>query len=305
MMKKTAMVLVGALALGVGAPNVAQASDIQLWVNEAVVEAEASMGEAFVNEVGRTMIPLRVVNTYFDYATEWQKDGRIHITGKDGAVDVTLQLGDGSYVANGQSGRFDTVPLVKEGRTYLPARDFGELYGSVYWDQASHTVWMTDSQIPLYRVMGDSLMRTSVDGTQRMMLDDAHQVSALNGDAVSAVKSATDGKMYVAVQYDNNAARQCVLFRDEGTALEDTGVTVNATSSFAVDGETVYHTMGTDAGPWTGDIDPYRLLISDGSEERSRVLDFKVNECTLDMKDGKLIATDPKGVEHVIDSIGR
>lgn len=305
MMKKTAMVLVGALALGVGAPDVAQASDIHLWVNEAVVEAEASMGEAFVNDAGRTMVPLRVVNTYFDYATEWQKDGRIHITGKDGVVDVTLQLGDGSYVANGQSGRFDTVPLVKDGRTYLPARDFGELYGSVYWDQESRTVWMTDSQSPLYRVMGQSLMRISVNGTQRMTLDEDHQVSALDGDAVSAVKPSADGKMYVAIQYDNNAARQCVLFRDEGTALEAMGVSINATSSFAVDGDIVYHTMGTDAGPWTGDIDPYRLLISNGAEECSRVLDFKVNACTLDMKDGKLIATDPKGVEHVIDGIGR
>ena len=304
-MKKTAMVLVGALALGVGAPNVAQASDIHLWVNEAVVEAEPSMGEAFVNDAGRTMIPLRVVNTYFDYATEWQKDGRIHITGKDGAVDVTLQLGDGSYVANGQSGRFDTVPLVKEGRTYLPARDFGELYGSVYWDQASHTVWMTDSQSPLYRVMGQSLMRTSVDGTQRMALDEGRQVSVQRGDTVCAVKSEADGKMYVALQYDNNAARQCVLFRDAGETLTDMGIMVNATSSFAVDGDIVYHTMGTDAGPWTGDIDPYRLLIFDGTEEHSRVLDFKVNECTLDMKDGKLVATDPKGVEHVIDGIGR
>lgn len=304
-MKKTVMFLAGMLALGVGVPGVAEASDIQLWVNEAVVAPEPSMGEAFVNDAGRTMVPLRVVNTYFDYETEWQKNGRIHITGKDGAVDVTLQLGDGTYVTNGQSGRFDTVPLVKEGRTYLPARDFGELYGSVYWDQESRTVWMTDSQSPLYRVMGQSLMRTSVDGTQRMALDEAHQVSAVRGDVVRAVKSAADGKRFVAVQYDNNAARQCVLFRDDGDTLTDMGVMVNATSSFAVEGETVYHTMGTDAGPWTGDIDPYRLLISDGVEERSRVLDFRVNECTLDMKDDKLIATDPKGVEHVIEGIGR
>ena len=283
----------------------ADAPDVNLIVNQAHVYGDEASGYPYVNDQYRTMLPLRIINDTLGYDTEWQKDGQIRITDKDQKVDVTLKIGSTDYTANGEAGKFETAPTTKNNRTYLPARDFGELYGSVYWDQASHTVWMTDSQIPLYRVMGDSLMRTSVDGTQRMMLDDAHQVSALNGDAVSAVKSATDGKMYVAVQYDNNATRQCVLFRDEGTALEDTGVTVNATSSFAVDGETVYHTMGTDAGPWTGDIDPYRLLISDGSEERSRVLDFKVNECTLDMKDGKLIATDPKGVEHVIDSIGR
>ena len=304
-MKKSVMVLVGALALGLSAPGVAQANDIQLWVNEAVVETETAMGEAFVNNAGRTMIPLRVVNAYFDYETEWNKDGHIHITGKDGGVDVILQLGDGSYVANGQGGRFDTIPFVKDGRTYLPARDFGELYGSVYWDKASHTVWMTDSQTPLYRVMGDSLVRTSVNGTKKMILDDMHQVSARRGDAVSSFKSEADGKMYVAVQYDNNTARECVLFCDEGTILRDVGVTINATSSFVVEKETVYHTMGTDAGPWTCDIDPYRLLISNGVEKSYRVLDFVVNDCTLDMKDGKLVAIDPKGVEHVIEGIGR
>ena len=48
------------------------------------------MGVPYINDVGRTMVPLRVVNDYLDYTTDWTSDGRIHISGKDGAVDVTL-----------------------------------------------------------------------------------------------------------------------------------------------------------------------------------------------------------------------
>jgi hypothetical protein len=70
----------------------------------------------------------------------------------------------------------------------------------------------------------------------------------------------------------------------------------------------VYHTDGVNVGGWQYDIQPKRLSVTTLGENggtKTYELDFVVNDCTLDMKDGKLIATDPKGVEHVIDGIGR
>ena len=50
------------------------------------------------------------------------------------AMDVPLAVRKLHHSAGGQSGRFETAPTLRHDRTYLPARDFSELYGSIYWD---------------------------------------------------------------------------------------------------------------------------------------------------------------------------
>ena len=78
--------------------------------------------------------------------------------------------------------------------------------------------------------------------------------------------------------------------------------TINATSSFTVDGDTLYYTDGTDAGPWSEYIQPNALHVTTiGGDTKTVTLDFAVNACCLDMVDGQLIATDSDGVQHVIE----
>ena len=302
-MKKRAMTISAVLAIACLLPGtIMAASDpINLWVNNDVAVTDESMGEAYINDAGRTMVPLRLVNDYLGYNTKWTSDGRIHVTGDNGALDVTLQVGSVDYVSNGAPGKFGTPPLVQNGRTYLPARDFSELHGSIYWDGESRTVWMIDTDTPLYRVMGRKIVRARIDGQQVMNISGENGVSAQRGDYVNRVKVEKDGTAYVAVNYDNDASGRGLLFRDDGDKLTCLEVRVNGTSSFAVDGDVVYHTMGTKAGPWTNAIDPHRLLLSTADTEKTYTLDFAVNECDLTMEKGKLIAIAPDGARHVID----
>ena len=73
-------------------------------------------------------------------------------------------------------------------------------------------------------------------------------------------------------------------------------------SSVYVDGNTVYYTDGTDAGPWHNPIVPNRLYAATiGGNTKTYTLDFAVNACTLDKVNGRLIATDSSGVQHVIE----
>ena len=109
------------------------------------------------------MIPLRLVSETLDYETNWQPDGSIHITSANGAVDVTLAVDSTAYTADGVAGTFETAPTLKNDRTYLPARDFAELYGSIYWDGDTRTVWIAQSEETMYQVIGEKVLRAKID----------------------------------------------------------------------------------------------------------------------------------------------
>lgn len=299
--KKYLAGLTCAALLALPTTALADSTDVSLIVNSDVVYADESSGQPYINDAGRTMIPLRVVSESMGYATDWQADGSIHITSADGEVDVTLQVGNADYTADGEAGQFDTVPTLKNDRTYLPARDFTELYGSIYWDNDTRTVWIYDGDGPTYRVLGNSLLRATADGIASVAMPEGSEVSSLGKPDIAVLQRVIDGVGYVAINYNNNHSQQCPLFRDDGDHMTKIA-TINASSSFTVDGDTLYHTDGTDAGPWSEYIQPNALHMTTISGDTKTVtLDFAVNACCLDMVDGQLIATDSDGVQHVIE----
>ncbi|MEE0434757.1 MAG: stalk domain-containing protein [Peptococcaceae bacterium] len=306
MKRKTWLLTAAALALGCWLPTAAMAesTDVELYVNYDEVYASETMGMPFINDNGRTMVPLRVVNENLDYITEWTNDGRIHITGKDGLVDVILQAGSTEYIANGEVGQFDTAPVIREnGRTYLPARDFGELYGKVYWDNEERTVWINDREGPVYAFSGDHMIRYDENSAQVVTMPEKYEVDMTDVQEFVCQQKELDGKQYLIIVYNRNVLMNGELFRDEGDHMIHLGG-INCTTDFTVDGNTLYSTMGTSAGHATGVIDPnelYASSIGDGGKSAIYTLDFAVNECALTMEDGNLIATSPDGTRHIID----
>lgn len=279
----------------------ADSTDVSLMVGDATISADEATGQPYINDAGRTMIPLRIVSESMGYATDWQPDGSIHITSADGTVDVTLQVGSANYTANGQAGTFETLPTLKNDRTYLPARDFTELYGQIYWDNDSRTVWIYNGDAPTYCVLGNSLLRATADGITSVAMPEGSEVSSFGKSDVIMQQRVINGVGYVAINYNNNHSQQCPLFRDDGDHMTKIA-TINGTSSFYVDGDTLYHTTGTSAGPWSDIIQPNILRVTTiGGDTKTYTLDFAVNTCTLDMVDDQLIATDSDGVQHVID----
>ena len=279
----------------------ADSTDVSLIVGDEYVVTDEAAGQVYINDAGRTMIPLRVVGDAMGYDTEWSS-GTVHVTGSDGAVDVTMTIGETAYTVNGEAGSFETAPVIQNGRTYLPARDFSELYGNIYWDGASRSVWITQDEGTSYRVLGNGLLRSDAGGIQPVAMPEGYAVSSFGKSDLVVNQRVIDGTGYAVINYDNNSSGQCSLFRDDGDAMTRLA-TVNGTSSFTVDGDTVYHTMGTSAGPWTSDIVPERLLVTDGTtgETTAYDLDFAVNACTLEMQDGQLVAVDRDGTVHAIE----
>ena len=286
-------------------PNtaLAESTDVNLIVNDTHVGSSEAEGQVYINDAGRTMIPLRLVSETLDYETNWQPDGSIQITSADGTVDVTLQVGSTAYTANGEAGTFATAPTLKNDRAYLPARDFTELYGSIYWDGDTRTVWIENGDAVTYRVLGNNLLRANADGIAPVTMPEGYEVSSLGKSDQVVNERVIDSVGYVAINYNMNHSQQCPLFRDDGDHMTYL-VTINGSASFWVVGDTIYHTAGTDAGPWSEYLEPnqlYKTTIGDEESTTSCDVGFAINACTISVDDDVLTAIDGSGSVHEVN----
>lgn len=305
--KKWLCGLTCAAVLAVPGAAFADATDINLIVNNAQVQTNEEVGQPYINNSNRTMIPLRIVNDMLGYDTAWNNDGTIRITNKDGDVDVTLKVGSANYTANGVAGKFHTVPTIKNSRTYLPARDFTEIYGSIYWENESRTVWISQTDGVDYQMVGKKLVRSDNKVMQELTVPQGYQILTNTPSDPIVLQRTINDVTYLGIKCSADISKPIPLFRDNGTALEYV-TDVYGSSSFYVDGNVVYYTDGTGAGGWEYPIKPNRLTVTTLGENgftKEVTVGFAINECTLDMKDGQLIAVDKDGVEHVVEGIGR
>ncbi len=298
--KKLFSGLMCAALLAAPSAALADSSDVHLLINNAYIGGSEADGQAYISDAGRTMIPLRLVSEVLDYQTDWQPDGSIRIHSADGTVDVTLQVGSTAFTANDVSGTFETAPTLKNDRTYLPARDFTELYGDIYWDNDSRTVWIAQSDKMQYQVIDGRLLRADNDGIQQMALPEGYTIYDESAAYPIMSQCVINDTGYLAILCKGSWTEPLPLFRDDGDHL--TYLTDIYPSCFCVDGDTVYYTDGFNAGGWSNPVEPNRLYAATiGGDTVSYMLDFAVNACVLDMVDGQLTATDGDGVQHVID----
>ena len=294
----------------------AESTDVQLIVNDAHVGSSEAEGQVYINDAGRTMIPLRLVSETLDYETNWQPDGSIQITSADGTVDVTLQIGSTAYTANGEAGTFATAPTLKNDRAYLPARDFTELYGSIYWDNDTRTVWIAQSAETNYEVIGEKILRADANGIQELALPEGFEIYNPGGTDPVVTERTIDGVHYIGLlckpangNYDAVFQSMVPIFRDEGTSLFH--VMDAYPCSFYIDEENGvgYGTAGLSVGGWNVPIADdvlYTCSINTPDSLGQMIyhkMDFAINDYTLDVTDGVLIATSPDGTVHRVENL--
>ena len=299
-------------------PNaaLAESTDVNLIVNDTYVVSSEAEGQVYINDAGRTMIPLRVVSETLDYETNWQPDGSIQITSADGTVDVTLQIGSTAYTASGEAGTFATAPTLKNDRAYLPARDFTELYGSIYWDGDTRTVWIAQSAEINYEVIGEKILRADANGIQELALPEGFEIYNPGGTDPVVTERTIDGVHYIGLlckpangNYDAVFQSMVPIFRDEGASLFH--VMDAYPCSFYIDEENGvgYGTAGLSAGGWNVPIADdvlYTCSINTPDSLGQMIyhkMDFAINDCTLDVTDGVLIATSPDGTVHRVENL--
>ncbi|WP_027718107.1 stalk domain-containing protein [Desulfovirgula thermocuniculi] len=106
------------------------------WVGDQKKDMDA---EAFT-ENGRTYMPVRYLGESLGAEVGW--DGATQtVTLAKSNVMVKLVVGDKIIYVNGQPREMDVAPLVRRGRTYLPARYVAEALGyKVGWDPVTQAV---------------------------------------------------------------------------------------------------------------------------------------------------------------------
>jgi len=93
-------------------------------------------------ENSRTYVPVRYLGDALGAETGWDEKTRTVTVTLDSKV-VKLVIGSKALNIDGQTKQMDVAPLIKDGRTYLPARWVAEAFGyTVRWNAQNRTVYV-------------------------------------------------------------------------------------------------------------------------------------------------------------------
>ncbi len=122
---------------GTTQPQQPVSSEIKIYVNGTQIKPDVP---AFVDSASRTQAPFRAIGEALGCKVSWDAGTQKVTCEKDGFT-VTMTIGKKNYVVNGQNKLMDTVPVIKDSRTFIPVRALGEALNSdVKWDGATNTV---------------------------------------------------------------------------------------------------------------------------------------------------------------------
>lgn len=135
------MVLAVVMLFSLSVSAFAAQSDVSIVIDNKEVEFTASSGDPFVDENGRTQVPLRMVMEQFGCKVEWSSANNAAVITK-GDTTVIVPIGKSFIIVNGSVVPMDSAALVQNGRTYLPIRAVLEAFcAEVEWDNG--TVFVT------------------------------------------------------------------------------------------------------------------------------------------------------------------
>ncbi|MCR4435039.1 MAG: copper amine oxidase N-terminal domain-containing protein [Clostridiales bacterium] len=119
-----------------------QPSKITVRVDNAVIDFPDA--QPFINEDGRTMVPLRFVSTALGAEVDWNGGTQL-VTITRGELRIALVVGRSEAIVHTGTGdtkrTFDTRAVIKDDRTFVPLRFVSETLGAgVAWDSRNKTV---------------------------------------------------------------------------------------------------------------------------------------------------------------------
>lgn len=342
--KLTALLLAGVLAVGVAAPATkaqAASTDMKLVINDESIYSDATIGQPYITDSGRTMMPLRIVGETLQCDVVYT-NGNVYIENERNHYSAIFESGADYFYANGKRIALDT-PMVTsaEGRTYVPARAFIETLGNIDWDNSTRTVAITTNDWilnddPYYAKQIDiegtgltfnlerggnqatwnNLYVTKTDTVQnigaylRAPEEIASWFTPENMNAIDLHKAKMiDGNAYLGISmtfspsnsFTMNVVRTPDIATDESGQMTYIG-TISRTSDYTLDDNYLYFTEGLYQGPYQ--IDPNKLYISKIGDQSARVsvdVDFAINTCSLNVENGNLIAIDLDGTRHELN----
>lgn len=117
------------------------ATGVNVTVNGKLVNFPDA--KPFIDENGRTLLPVRFVTEELGAKVEWnEKEQKAYIR-KD-VTTITIKINDKDILVNGIIKRMDTKAIIKEDRTFVPIRYTAESLGAtIGWNANTKTVIIT------------------------------------------------------------------------------------------------------------------------------------------------------------------
>ena len=142
MKKLLSAILVAVIVVGLFiVPSMTAAEKISVTVDGNIVNFPDV--QPFIDENGRTLIPVRFVSETLGAKVEWDDKQKLATISK-GSVNIKIRINDRNLVIDGMIKSMDTKAIIKEGRTLVPIRYVAEaLGGIVEWKADIRTVVIT------------------------------------------------------------------------------------------------------------------------------------------------------------------
>lgn len=91
-------------------------------------------GEAYINEEGQIMCPLRELAEYLDYSITWDGKEQSIILSNDSKI-IKLRIGESNITINKEDMKMNSIPVIKEGKTFVPVELFSKVLNLIVgWD---------------------------------------------------------------------------------------------------------------------------------------------------------------------------
>lgn len=136
-----ALMLVSVPALGTTYPEETIGStDVNLEINGEDIQTDAAIGQPYITNSGRTMLPLRLVGETLNCDVTYDQ-GIVTVESEVNNFSAVFQIYEKFFTVNGERIDMDTyVDVSDEGRAYVPIRALIETFGHVEWNNDTRTV---------------------------------------------------------------------------------------------------------------------------------------------------------------------
>lgn len=142
-MKKFALLLILALSITTLFPTVTSAASA-LPISVVVNDNKLSFPDVqpFIDANGRTQTPAKFIGEALGATVVWSgKEQKATFT--FGNRKLVFYIGKKSYVIDGLTKQMDTTAILKNGRTFIPAKYIADAFGAdIKWDGAAKTVYL-------------------------------------------------------------------------------------------------------------------------------------------------------------------
>ncbi|MBU5427598.1 serine hydrolase [Tissierella pigra] len=149
------------LIFGMTVTTFAASGDINIFVNGKEIS-----NDAYVNEEGKVMVPLRQRAEELGYIVTWDNvEKRVTISNEYNTIH--LKIGESSVIKNDKNINMDTKSIIKDGKTFVPIELFSNTLNLILGLDDKHQVLninqFTNNQEEFFKVSNDTEMTAKLN----------------------------------------------------------------------------------------------------------------------------------------------